>query len=114
MNIKHISKNTGYRAFWALIAGTAMSASVSSQDALSIDRAVKLEFPMAEGNLYQIQDSADLGSWSDSGPAVVGENCMETVMQSIQNADRKFWRVIPGSASNVLDFGEARSLSSTR
>ena len=90
-----------------------MSASVSSQDALSIDRAVKLEFPMAEGNLYQIQDSADLGSWSDSGPAVVGENCMETVMQSIQNADRKFWRVIPGSASNVLDFGEARSLSST-
>jgi hypothetical protein len=69
---------------------------------------------MTNGALYQLQATDNLlGSWSNSGPAIVGEDCVESFLQSTRDTSHKFWRIVEGSVSNVLDFSQARSLTST-
>jgi hypothetical protein len=81
---------------------------------LSIYPAVELEYSMSNGVVCQLQATDNLlGPWSDVGPAVLGEDCAESFSQSIRGADHKFWRVAGGSASNLMDFSRARSLSIT-
>ena len=92
-----------------------LSPARAQTNVLSMYHAAELEYEMTNGALYQLQATDNLpGPWLNAGPAIVGEeNCSESFFQTTRNADRKFWRVIEGSASNVLDFSQARSLSST-
>lgn len=93
---------------------TTASVSLAETNAISLYHALELEYPMTDSALYQLQATDNLlGTWSNSGPAVVGEDCSESFLQSTRDADRKFWRVVEGSVSNVLDFSQARSLTST-
>ena len=88
--------------------------SMAETNVLFIYHAVELEYPMTNGAVYQLQVTDNLqGSWSNSGPAVLGENCSESFFRSIRGVDHKFWRVVAGSTSNLMDFSQARSLSST-
>lgn len=88
--------------------------SVAQTNALSIYRAAELEFPMNYGALYQLQATDNLlGTWSNSGPAILGGNSSESFLQSIRGTNQKFWRVVEGSPTNLMDFSRARSLSST-
>lgn len=91
-----------------------LSPAWAQTNVLSIYHAAELEYEMTNGALYQLQATDNLlGSWSNSGPAIVGEDCSESFLESTRDTSHKFWRVVEGSVSNVLDFSQARSLSST-
>ncbi len=97
----------------ALSGFSAVSTSMAETNVLSLHQAVELDYPMTNGAIYQLQATDNLlGPWSNSGPAVFGEECSETFLQSTRYTTHKFWRVIEGNASNALDFSQARSLSS--
>jgi hypothetical protein len=81
---------------------------------LFIYRAAELEFPMNYGALYQLQETDNRqGAWSNSAPAILGEDCFESFLQSTRGGNQKFWRVVQGSPTDLMDFSRARSLSST-
>jgi hypothetical protein len=89
----------------------AASVSLAETNVLSIYSAVELEYPTTNGAIYQLQMTDNLlGSWTNQGPAFVGEDGSESGCIPIRGASRKFWRVVEGNVSNVLDFSEARSL----
>jgi hypothetical protein len=106
---------TFFQAATLAVCGFGVPLTAGAQtNALSIYPAVELEYPMTNGGLYQLQAADTLpGDWSNAGPAVLGQVGAESFCQSIRGAGRKFWRVVQGSSSNVMDFSRARSLTIT-
>jgi hypothetical protein len=81
---------------------------------LFIFPAAELEYQMTNGALYQLQGTDNLqGPWSNSVPAILGVNSSESFLQSTRGGNQKFWRVVEGSPTNLMDFSRARSLCST-
>lgn len=61
--------------------------------AVNISQAVKLDWQSQDGALYQVQSSADMSTWQDTGLPLMGDGLPKTFFDGTASAVRKFYRI---------------------